>query len=89
MDGQRRPEEKKEIINHIQHYFASLYSNEGWERPSLDNIGFDVIGAPSQPNGWKGSLKRKKLDRRSSISQGIRHQVWMGFRWPSFNVFVE
>lgn len=50
MDGQRRLEKKKEIINHIQHYFVSLYSDEGWERPTLDYIGFesfDVIGAQS------------------------------------------
>lgn len=54
MDGQRRLENKEEIINHIEDYFASLYADEGWERPSLDNIAFDVIGAQ-----WAQWLERK------------------------------
>eukprot|EP00268_Persea_americana_P047198 TRINITY_DN49018_c0_g1_i1.p1 TRINITY_DN49018_c0_g1~~TRINITY_DN49018_c0_g1_i1.p1 ORF type:complete len:119 (+),score=17.63 TRINITY_DN49018_c0_g1_i1:243-599(+) len=33
MEGQNRLEKKKEIIKHITDYFASLYTNEGWERP--------------------------------------------------------
>lgn len=38
VDGDRRLESKEEIINHIEEYFASLYSKDAWERPSLDNL---------------------------------------------------
>ena len=44
MDGQNRLEKKEEIIKHITDYFASLYTSEEWERPTLDNLEFDVIG---------------------------------------------
>ena len=54
MDGQRQRENKEEIINKKEDYFASLYADEGWERPSLYNIAFDVIGAQ-----WAQWLERK------------------------------
>ena len=44
MDGQIRLEKKEEIIKHKEEYFAALYTDEGWERPYLDNMAFDSIG---------------------------------------------
>ena len=43
-DGEKRLEKKEEIISHIKDYFYSLYAVEGWERPSLGNLAFDVVG---------------------------------------------
>ena len=37
-------EKKEEIISHIKDYFKSLYIYEGWERPYLGNLAFEVIG---------------------------------------------
>ena len=41
-------------FDHIKDYFYSLYADEGWERPSLENLVFDVIG--EQEAQW---LERK------------------------------
>ena len=54
MEGHNRLEKKEEIIKHIEDYFASLYTDEGWERPTLDNMEFDVIG-----EDWAQWLERK------------------------------
>lgn len=43
MDGDNRLGHKEEIMKHLTGYFASLYAEERWDRPSLDNMGFDVI----------------------------------------------
>ena len=44
MDGGKRLEKKEEIIFHILDYFQSQFSDDGWERPHLGNIAFEVIG---------------------------------------------
>eukprot|EP00268_Persea_americana_P025519 TRINITY_DN24876_c0_g1_i1.p1 TRINITY_DN24876_c0_g1~~TRINITY_DN24876_c0_g1_i1.p1 ORF type:complete len:195 (+),score=47.76 TRINITY_DN24876_c0_g1_i1:421-1005(+) len=54
MDGEKRLEKKDEIINHVKDYFYSLYADEGWERSSLENLAFEVIG--EQEAQW---LERK------------------------------
>lgn len=35
---------EEEITKHITDYFAFVYSEEKWDGPALDNMGFDVIG---------------------------------------------
>lgn len=43
MDGDNRLGNKEEIMKHLTGYFTSLYAEERWDRPSLDNMGFGVI----------------------------------------------
>ena len=52
MDGQKRLGKKEGIIKHIEEYFSSLYADEGWGRPSLDNLAFDAI--ETQKAQWLG-----------------------------------
>ena len=33
-----------EIISHIIDYLQSLFTAEGWERPHLGNLDFEIIG---------------------------------------------
>ena len=51
LDGQGRLEKKGEIIDHIEGYFASLYVDEGLERPTLGNMAFDGLGSWGQMVG--------------------------------------
>lgn len=39
MVGDSRLEDREDIINHIDDFFT-LYANEEWDRPSLDNLAF-------------------------------------------------
>lgn len=37
-------EDQDAIIDHVMRYLKSLYSEEDWDRPHVDNLEFDCIG---------------------------------------------
>ena len=62
IDWQRGLEKKEEIISHIEDFFRSLYADESWERPTLDNMAFDSMG-----DHWAQWLERMKFTKRCWI----------------------
>lgn len=43
MDNDTRLEKQEDIIQHIEHYFKSIYSKEEWCRPNLDDLPINSI----------------------------------------------
>ena len=79
MVGNERLEGRDEIVQHILNYFSSLYSNENWNRPALDNLEFARF--ETEEAQW---LERRFQEEevRAAILQDIK--PWS--RWLSYGL---
>ena len=84
MDGRKGLEKKEEIISHIIDYFQSLYSDEGWERPKLGNIAFEVLGE-EEAKWLERNFEEEEVCHAVFNLAEIRPQAQMAFQLPSFN----
>lgn len=66
MDGDTRLDNREDIVAHILDFFELLYSEEDWDKPSLDNPIFATIGEDIAD--W---LEREREFDEQEVREGV------------------